>query len=72
MRRILLAVAGRVVVPAAACDAVYQSQHLALTSVAAGEVGSGFVENIHANGPMIYAHELEYPLGPVAQGVTIP
>jgi hypothetical protein len=72
MRRILLAVAGRVVVPAATCDAVYHSQHLALTPVAAGEVGSGFVENIHGNGPMIYAHELEYPLGPVAQAVTIP
>jgi hypothetical protein len=25
--------------------------------VAVGESGSGFVENIHANGPNIYAHE---------------
>ena len=37
------------------------------------EVGSGFVENIHANGPMIYAHELDYTLGQVAlHVVTIP
>jgi len=59
MRRILLAlaVAGLMVVPAAAGDAVYRSQQIALTPVAAGEIGSGFVENIHANGPMIYAHE---------------
>jgi hypothetical protein len=32
-------------------------QHISLTPVAAGEAGSGFVENIHANGPNIYAHE---------------
>ena len=59
MRRILVAlvVAALVVVPAAAGDAVYHSQHIALTPVAAGESGSGFVENIHANGPTIYAHE---------------
>ena len=44
-----LAVSGLVVVPAAAGDAVYHSEHIALTPVAAGEVGSGFVENIHAN-----------------------
>jgi hypothetical protein len=72
MRRILLAVVGRAVLPAAFGDAVYRSQHLALKPVAAGEVGSGFVENFHGNGSMICAHELEYPLGPVAQGVTIP
>jgi hypothetical protein len=59
MRRILLvvAVAALVVVPAAAGDAVYHSQHIALIPVAAGEAGSGFVENIHADGPNIYAHE---------------
>jgi hypothetical protein len=59
MRRILLAVAvvGLVIVPAAAADAVYHSQHISLTPVAAGEAGSGFVENIHADGPNIYAHE---------------
>jgi hypothetical protein len=34
-----------------------RSQHISLTPVAVGESGSGFVENIHANGPNIYAHE---------------
>src|ERR1041385_1545944 len=59
MRRIFLAVAvlALVVVSAAFADAVNHSQHIALTPVAAGEAGSGFVENIHADGPNIYAHE---------------
>jgi hypothetical protein len=59
MRRILLAVAvvALVIVPAAAADAVNHSQHISLTPVAGGEAGSGFVENIHADGPNIYAHE---------------
>jgi hypothetical protein len=59
MRRILLAVAvlALVVVSAASADAVNHSQHISLTPVAVGEVGSGFVENIHADGPNIYAHE---------------
>jgi opacity protein-like surface antigen len=59
MRRILLAVAvvALVIVSAASADAVNHSQHISLTPVAAGEAGSGFVENIHANGPNIYAHE---------------
>jgi hypothetical protein len=59
MRRLLLAVAvvGLAIVPAASADAVYPSQHISLTPVAVGEAGSGFVENIHADGPNIYAHE---------------
>ena len=59
MRRILVAVAvvALVIVPVAAGDAVYHAQHIALTPVATGEAGSGFVENIHANGPNVYAHE---------------
>jgi hypothetical protein len=44
-----------------------------LVVVPAAEVRNGFVENIHTDGPMIDAHELDYTLGPVAtQGVTIP
>ena len=59
MKHVLLAaaVAALAVAPAAAGDAVYHSQHIALSPVAAGEVGTGFVENIHANGPNVYAHE---------------
>jgi hypothetical protein len=36
-------------------DAVYHSQHIALVSSTGTTVG--FVENIHANGPTIYAQE---------------
>jgi hypothetical protein len=36
-------------------DAVYHSQHIALVSDTGTTVG--FVENIHANGPTIYAQE---------------
>lgn len=59
MRCILVAVAvaALAIVPAAAGDAVYHSQHIMLTPVATGESGSGFVENVHTNGPNIYAHE---------------
>ena len=53
---LFVAIAALVIVPAAAGDAVYHSQHVALTPVAA-ESGSGFVENIHANGPNVFAHE---------------
>ncbi len=60
MRRLLVAVAvvvTLVVVPVAAGDGTYQTQKYPFTAVAAGEQGSGFIENIHANGPIVYAHE---------------
>lgn len=59
MRSVLLAaaIAALALAPVAAGDAVYHSQHIALSPVAVGEVGTGFVENIHANGPNVYAHE---------------
>jgi hypothetical protein len=44
--------------PAAYADAVYHSEHLSLTPVAGAPLRSGFVENIHANGPTVYAHEV--------------
>ena len=73
MRRVLLAAApaALVIVPAAAGDAVYHAQHIALTPVAAGEVGSGFVENIHANGPTIYAHVLRRGMSSTTYTVVI-
>jgi hypothetical protein len=46
------------IVPAALGDAVYHSEHLALTPVGDAPLRSGFVENIHANGPNVYAHEV--------------
>ena len=42
----------------AAADATYHSAHIPLLREAGTVVGSGFVENIHANGPNVFAHEL--------------
>jgi hypothetical protein len=61
MRRLLLlaATGGMLLLPSpAAGDAVYQSQHLALNPVGGAPLRSGFVENIHPNGPQVYAHEV--------------
>src|SRR4051812_30264200 len=44
--------------PSAFGDAVYHSEHLALTPVGDAPLRSGFVENIHANGPQVFAHEV--------------
>ena len=38
-------------------DGVYHSTHYNLVAVNAAPLRSGFVENIHANGPIVYAHE---------------
>ena len=43
---------------AASADRVYHSEHLALTAVGSAPLRSGFVENIKAEGPTVYAHEL--------------
>ena len=61
MQRLLLVVAAGalLVLPGtAAGDAVYHSQHLVLHSVAGAPLRSGFVQNIHPNGPRVYAHEV--------------
>jgi hypothetical protein len=42
----------------ASADQVYHSQHLALTAVGSAPLRSGFVENIKAEGPTVYAHEI--------------
>ncbi len=44
--------------PLAAADAVYHTEHLALKPVGGAPLRSGFVQNIKANGPAVYAHEL--------------
>jgi hypothetical protein len=53
-----LAAAAALSGPAARADQVYHSQHIALHRVGTEPLRSGFVENIHANGPTIYAHEI--------------
>jgi hypothetical protein len=49
----------------AAGDAVYHTQHMALEPVGDAPLRSGFVQNIKANGPTVYAHEV-YVLNGVA------
>jgi hypothetical protein len=44
-------------VPTAAADKAYHSEHIDLVPVGNQPLRSGFVENIHANGPKIYARE---------------
>ena len=55
--------------PAARADQVYHSQHIALKPVGTEPLKSGFVENIHVNGPTIYAHEI-YVLNGAAAATT--
>jgi hypothetical protein len=62
MRSILAAAAVAVALaPAALADGVYHSSHIALMPVGSAPLQSGFVENIHPNGPSVFAHE-EYVL----------
>jgi len=62
MRRVLMtfALAGIVVMTGAVsarADGLYHSQHIALSPIGDAPLRSGYVENIHANGPNVYAHE---------------
>jgi hypothetical protein len=45
-------------VPGAAADDVYHSEHMTLEPVGGAPLRAGFVENTHANGPAIYAQEI--------------
>jgi hypothetical protein len=61
-RRLVLAVASGLLVVAvtaspALADRTYHSTHIALTPVGDAPLRTGFVENIHANGPNVFAHE---------------
>jgi hypothetical protein len=47
-----------VIVPGAAADSVYHTEKIALAAVGDGPLRSGFVLNIKAQGPTIYAHEV--------------
>ena len=42
----------------ASADRVYHSQHIPLAAVEGGSLKSGFVENVHPNGPQVFAHEV--------------
>jgi hypothetical protein len=54
---------------AARADGIYHSQHYPLTAIGSAPLRSGFVENIHANGPNVYAHEI-YVLNGAGVGVS--
>jgi hypothetical protein len=45
------------VAPAGA-DSAYHTGHIAFSPVGEAPLSSGFVQNIHANGPNVYAHEI--------------
>ncbi len=45
------------VTPAGA-DSAYHTGHIAFSAVDGAPLRSGFVQNIHANGPNVYAHEI--------------
>jgi len=45
------------VAPASA-DSTYHTGHIALAPIAGAPLTSGFVQNIHANGLNVYAHEI--------------
>jgi hypothetical protein len=53
-----LAAAAALPGPAARADQVYHSAHIALHPVGGEPLRSGFVENVHANGPIVFAHEI--------------
>jgi hypothetical protein len=55
--------------PGAAADRFYHSQHFELQPVGTSPLRSGFVENIHANGPNVYGHEV-YVLTAAAPDTT--
>jgi hypothetical protein len=55
---VALVVTAAVFAPIAAADAVYHTGHLALAPVDGAPLRSGFVQNIKAQGPQVYAHEL--------------
>src|SRR5215218_11500261 len=70
MRTILAAsFAALTLAPIAAADAVYHSAHVALSPVGDAPLRSGFVENIHASGPVVFAREL-YVLNGAAPDMT--
>jgi hypothetical protein len=66
---VLLGVGMLASVRSAAADAAYHTERLALEPVDDAPLRSGFVVNIHANGPNVYAHE-NYQLNGAAANTT--
>jgi hypothetical protein len=53
----------------AQADGVYHSQHIPLAPIGGSPLRSGFVENVHTDGPNVYAHE-QYVLNGAAPDTT--
>ena len=63
MKRLLLLTAAALLIPAlaapiASADRVYHTEHLNFVAVGGAPLRSGFVQNIKAEGPRVYAHEI--------------
>ena len=58
MTALVMTLVAFTLVPGAAADDVYHSEHMNLEPVGGAPLRTGFVENIHANGPAIYAQEI--------------
>jgi hypothetical protein len=63
-----LAAIGVATTPAHA-DRVYHSEHLELAPVGGAPLRSGFVQNVKAEGPVVYAHEI-FVLNGAGRGAT--
>jgi hypothetical protein len=55
---LMAAVASCLSVAPAGADSTYHTGHIELAPLASAPLSSGFVQNIHANGPNVYAHEI--------------
>jgi hypothetical protein len=66
---ILLAAGWVGITQKAAADQVYHTEHLVLEPVDGAPLQSGFVNNIHPNGEMVFAHEV-YQLNGAAPFTT--
>ena len=55
---LVMTAAALTLIPGAAADDVYHSEHMPLEPVGGAPLRTGFVENTHANGPAIYAQEI--------------
>jgi hypothetical protein len=60
MKRIalLLGLCALLLPATAVADQVYHSEHLPFVAVGGAPLHYGFVENVHPNGPQVYAHEM--------------
>jgi hypothetical protein len=66
---LVVLLAGVVMAPPAMADAVYHSEHIGLAPMDDAPLAVGFVQNIHANGPIVFANE-RYVLVGASPGTT--